>query len=49
METHGNPELSLEIGKCNDYPEREYTQASGSGLLYVISIDDDIVCSHGKL
>ena len=31
METHGNPELSLEIGKCNDYPEREYTQASGSG------------------
>ena len=25
-----NPEPSLVIGRCNDYPEREYTQVSGS-------------------
>ena len=23
----------VNTGRCNDYPEREYTQASGSGVL----------------
>lgn len=27
----GNHELSLEIGKCNDYLEREYNQVIGNG------------------
>lgn len=30
VDIEGNPEPSPPMGRCNDYPEREYTQASGS-------------------
>ena len=30
IDIDGNPEPSPEMGRCNDYPGREYTQASGS-------------------
>lgn len=32
---------SLEIERCNDYPEREYTQVSGSAKY--LEIDKEIV------
>jgi hypothetical protein len=30
VDAEGNPEPSPLVGRCNDYPEKEYTQVSGS-------------------
>lgn len=42
----GNPERSPEMGTCNDYSERKYTQAGGNGEhLNSSAVDGDIVFS----
>ncbi len=38
-----NPAVSLDLGRCNDYPEREYMQVHGSAVTYTYKYD--IVCS----